>query len=285
MNVEELNKKFQGLQNLVDKCYDGLRTYINDALDAHSDEFVMKPEGCNSWEERSKQDCFNAMDELPYYVLIAVEDDNAHEIHISRVTRTHKGYGWQVIEVDGWDWSENSWVCGWNFHGDLESLFTVATFINAVLEQESERKIAAEKPFDYWDIVSEWLPNYSSRNDVLRSDILTRYTEGEEVSDDDLEWLPRDIEQARDELDKLDDALFNEAVNAMISHIDWVRYKQDVMGSIKNERLWGLGGDSEQHESNAAELEKELQWIEDEDFHKVLEQYEYRKEIFKDFMK
>ena len=71
----------------------------------------------------------------------------------------------------------------------------------------------------------------------------------------------------------------------MISHIDWACYKQDVMGSIKNERLWGLGGDSEQHESNAAELEKELQWIEDGDFHKVLEQYEYRKEIFKDFMK
>ncbi|MBQ3629315.1 MAG: 6-phospho-beta-glucosidase [Bacteroidaceae bacterium] len=41
----------------------------------------------------------------------------------------------------------------------------------------------------FWNFIAEWLPGYYSRNDVLESDILTRYVSDEEVWDKDLEWI------------------------------------------------------------------------------------------------
>lgn len=41
----------------------------------------------------------------------------------------------------------------------------------------------------FWEFIAEWLPEYSSRNDVLESDILARYVCDEEVWEADLEWI------------------------------------------------------------------------------------------------
>lgn len=41
----------------------------------------------------------------------------------------------------------------------------------------------------FWEFIAEWLPEYSSRDDVLESDILTRYVCNEEVWEEDLKWI------------------------------------------------------------------------------------------------
>lgn len=42
---------------------------------------------------------------------------------------------------------------------------------------------------NYWDFIGAYLPNYSSNDNVFWSDILFRYVNDEEVSEDDLEYL------------------------------------------------------------------------------------------------
>lgn len=69
-------------------------------------------------------------------------------------------------------------------------------------------------PNDYWMFVGEHLPNFYRRDDVLLSDILTRYINGEEISDDDLRSLPEDKAEAGRMSEELDLALYNEAVEA-----------------------------------------------------------------------
>lgn len=41
----------------------------------------------------------------------------------------------------------------------------------------------------FWEFIAEWLPEYSSRDDVLESDIFTRYVCNEEVWEEDLKWI------------------------------------------------------------------------------------------------
>ncbi len=40
-----------------------------------------------------------------------------------------------------------------------------------------------------WSFIGDYLPNYYSRDDVLRSDILFRYINNEDVSDSDIKWI------------------------------------------------------------------------------------------------
>ncbi len=57
-------------------------------------------------------------------------------------------------------------------------------------------------PYNYWEFVMEWLPGYSGRDDVLLSDIYTRWLDGEDVCEDDLEAFfdGKRAEEASDEL-------------------------------------------------------------------------------------
>lgn len=41
----------------------------------------------------------------------------------------------------------------------------------------------------YWEFIEKYLPGYSHRDDVLRSDILLRFLTDEEVRDEDLKWI------------------------------------------------------------------------------------------------
>lgn len=90
-------------------------------------------------------------------------------------------------------------------------------------------KTFQELPKDYWDVVGKYLPDYQRRDDVLLSDILTRYVEGEEVIEEDLEWLPDDKEEARKQLEELDLSLYNEAVE------EWERKYRAFASTLMNE--------------------------------------------------
>jgi len=46
-----------------------------------------------------------------------------------------------------------------------------------------------EIPDDAQSIIEIYLPNYGSRNDILEVDILTRYFDKEEISNEDAEWV------------------------------------------------------------------------------------------------
>ena len=64
--------------------------------------------------------------------------------------------------------------------------------------------------------------------------------------------------------------------------IDWNAYKESIEEAIKNESLWALGG-SDFAEDNIADLEEELEAIDDEDYDFILDKYD--DDIFQDFLK
>ncbi|MBQ8222545.1 MAG: 6-phospho-beta-glucosidase [Bacteroidales bacterium] len=69
----------------------------------------------------------------------------------------------------------------------------------------------------YWEFIAEYLPYYSSDDRVLWSDILSRYLNGEEVSDEDLRCIYtsfKNREEVVEELIRTDLVLFEEAINA-----------------------------------------------------------------------
>jgi len=69
-----------------------------------------------------------------------------------------------------------------------------------------------------WEFVMRYLPNYEHRDDVLCSDILVRYYYGEDVDDDDLEWIHDeyhdDKELVLEELVRLETSFVQEALMA-----------------------------------------------------------------------
>lgn len=73
--------------------------------------------------------------------------------------------------------------------------------------------------YDDWNFIEENLPNYDSRDDVLYNDIVTRYVNGEEIDDDDMEMMQEafsSIEEAEKWLAKDDKRLFLEAVDTVL---------------------------------------------------------------------
>lgn len=69
-------------------------------------------------------------------------------------------------------------------------------------------------PNNYWHFIGKHLPGYSSNNNVLRSDILSRFILDEEVKEEDYDWLPKTKEEAQMMLEEIDLELYNEAVRA-----------------------------------------------------------------------
>ena len=55
--------------------------------------------------------------------------------------------------------------------------------------------------------------------------------------------------------------------------IDWDAYRKSIEETIANESLWSLGG-SDYAEDNIAELEEELECIDDEDYDTILDKYD-----------
>lgn len=71
------------------------------------------------------------------------------------------------------------------------------------------------KKGDLWNFISDNLPNYYQRDDVLYNDIITRYVNNEELDDDDLQKAKEAfpiIENARKWLEEDEKRLFLEAI-------------------------------------------------------------------------
>lgn len=69
-----------------------------------------------------------------------------------------------------------------------------------------------------WHFVENYLPNYYSRDDVLIDDILYRYITGDEVCDEDMQWIQTefngDKSLVREELIKLEMGFVDESLHA-----------------------------------------------------------------------
>lgn len=65
-----------------------------------------------------------------------------------------------------------------------------------------------------WLFIEENLPSYSSRDDVLYYDILFRYIDGDDVCEEDVEWIENDFkcdkEMIRKELVRLETKFVSE---------------------------------------------------------------------------
>lgn len=60
-----------------------------------------------------------------------------------------------------------------------------------------------ETKFDYWDFIEKYYPNYNHCDNVLLSDILTRKLNGEEICENDEEYIKNwDIRKVLIDLDK-----------------------------------------------------------------------------------
>lgn len=70
---------------------------------------------------------------------------------------------------------------------------------------------------DLWSFIGDYLPNYYSRDDVLRSDILFRYINNEDVSESDAEWIRKefgtDLNAIKQESIKLEKKFVCESLN------------------------------------------------------------------------
>lgn len=129
-----------------------------------------------------------------------------------------------------------------------------------------------------WHIIECFLPDYYHRNEVLRSDILQRYVDNEEVCEEDLDWLPKSKEVALKELNELDQELLEESLDVLVGLIDWDAYKEDLKITISNERIWAMGSDGESKETHAENIRRytqELCDIAEKKFHAIIAAYEY----------
>lgn len=135
MEVKELNEKYQRILNWDKEYRKELVSYINEAFAMHGNDFALKPEGFGTWQEAYKSEEFDAMEDLPAYVMIWDRHEFSHEIYPTRVYRESEG---GLIYVDGYDLTDGKFVEGWYTNDYNDDLASIAEFINAVLEQEQE---------------------------------------------------------------------------------------------------------------------------------------------------
>ena len=69
-----------------------------------------------------------------------------------------------------------------------------------------------------WRFIEEYLPNYSSRDDVLQDDILFRFIDGDDVSEEDLNWIEDEFKNdknlVKEELVRLESHFIAESLKA-----------------------------------------------------------------------
>ena len=67
--------------------------------------------------------------------------------------------------------------------------------------------------------------------------------------------------------------------------IDWRKYRECLVGSLSNERIWALGyaGAHNPHLDNILRLKTEIESIDEEDYDTILMMYSDTPEFFDDF--
>ncbi len=69
-----------------------------------------------------------------------------------------------------------------------------------------------------WRFIEEYLPNYSSRDDVLRDDILFSFVDDDDVSKEDLKWIEDEFKNdknlAKEEIIRLESRFLMESLKA-----------------------------------------------------------------------
>ena len=74
-----------------------------------------------------------------------------------------------------------------------------------------------------WSFFNEYLPGYYSRNDVLESDILFRFLDGDEISENDMDWIKEEyggnVQRIRQECQRLDTLFFTESLQAFYDQL------------------------------------------------------------------
>lgn len=136
-DYHHLTSKYSFLSDYEERYRKGLLDFINEAFEKHGGEFEYKCPTHDSWKEADENDEFFAMDDLPVFLNISVVDDNNHEVYPYRITQTN-GAMYKAIEVCGYDWYDSDWVEHMEASYDIDSLQSIAAFINAVLLQEQE---------------------------------------------------------------------------------------------------------------------------------------------------
>lgn len=76
---------------------------------------------------------------------------------------------------------------------------------------------------ELWSFIGEYLPNYYTRNDVLRSGVLFRFLEGDEIDESDRKWIDEefggDVSLVKQECQRLDKQFFAESLQAFYEQI------------------------------------------------------------------
>jgi hypothetical protein len=76
---------------------------------------------------------------------------------------------------------------------------------------------------ELWSFIGEYLPNYYSRNDVLKSGVLFRFLEGDEIDESDRKWIEEefggDITLVKQECQRLDKQFFAESLQVFYEQI------------------------------------------------------------------
>ena len=89
------------------------------------------------------------------------------------------------------------------YKGIAESTGRLEFEVISEFEDKVEDEKEEESKFDYWAFIEQYYPKYSSSDSILLSDILTRKLDGEEICDQDEEYIRDwDVRKELFELDK-----------------------------------------------------------------------------------
>lgn len=138
-DYKEMKKKYDKVCYLENEYRRNLVEYINDAFEKHG-EFEFKCNTHESWQKADEVGEFDAMEDLPVYVNIGVDDDGIHEVYPYRIRENKTDYAYKYIEVDGYDRNDQCFVERWDAYSDIETLSSIALFIDSVLGQEMKHE-------------------------------------------------------------------------------------------------------------------------------------------------
>lgn len=108
-----------------------LDEFIQSAFRNIGDDAIhLLPEGFDTWEEADKAGEFDAMADLPSYLLLDDGDSCYTEYYITSVYRDD-----HTFYIDGYDYKHGQFFTNHPVPSDLENFTAIAQFIHAVLEQ------------------------------------------------------------------------------------------------------------------------------------------------------